>query len=50
LAHRGQHLTRADSLQVLSELNRYPFPDPIIAYNYFIALINSTLTDLRFRI
>jgi len=39
LAHRGQHLTSADSLQVLSELNRYPFPDPIIAYNYFITLI-----------
>ncbi|MDD2197991.1 MAG: CAP domain-containing protein [Bacteroidales bacterium] len=39
LAHRGELLASADSLRVLKELNRFPYPDPIIAYNYFITLI-----------
>lgn len=39
LAYRGEHLTSVDSLLLLKELDHFPKLDPIVAYNYFIALI-----------
>jgi uncharacterized protein YkwD len=38
LSHRGENLSHSDSLHILSELSKYPYPDPIIAYNYFVTL------------
>jgi uncharacterized protein YkwD/outer membrane protein OmpA-like peptidoglycan-associated protein len=38
LSNRGENLSHIDSLHILSELNKFPFPDPIIAYNYFVTL------------
>jgi uncharacterized protein YkwD len=38
LSNRGENISHADSLHILSELNKFPFPDPIIAYNYFVTL------------
>jgi hypothetical protein len=32
-------------LQILKELNRFPYPDPVIAYNYFILLLNERSAD-----
>ena len=41
LAYHGEHFSALDSLSVLKELNRFPYPDPIITYNYFVALLKS---------
>lgn len=45
LAQFGSSFSRIDSLQTLKELNRFPNPDPVIAYNYFILMLNERNTD-----
>ena len=46
LTSRGEYLTNTDSLRILRKLMEYPNPDPIVAYNYFVTLINSTQKPL----
>ena len=46
LSSRGEYLSNADSLRILSELMQYPNPDPIVAYNYFVAIVNSKQNTL----
>lgn len=41
LSSRGELLSQDDSLSILKELNRFPYPDPIVAYNYFVTLVKN---------
>ncbi|HOP02927.1 MAG TPA: hypothetical protein PL017_02400 [Tenuifilaceae bacterium] len=45
LTNQGHTFSHRDSLLVLRELNRFPFPDPAVIYNYLITLLNDKEND-----
>ena len=45
LTNQGHTFSHRDSLLVLRDLNRFPFPDPAVMYNYLITLINTKSVD-----